>query len=339
LLLSKAILRRFTPDAETMDRRLKARVSRSEFFALALSLSLVGCFIWVYTQVKVPPNDYGVYLRTVAGDFRDYYYAYWLWPVFWLFEKLPLFVGYAIWSAVSIASVFFAGRVFGGRVALALLSFQMLYVVYLGQIIGIIIGGLALCWWALAHKRWDLAGLGLILASTKIHTGATLGLLLLVLAPITWRQRLRVLLVPAVVVVLSLVVYPRWPLDALENLGTNPANDWGSIALWRWIGPWALLLWAPPLLLRLSPAKRLVALTATMALALPYFQQTDLLALYVLPIGWFPVLLGNLGYLFFSIQWDALQMLFLVPLVVYLSLIIPETYKALRSKWRSASKD
>lgn len=321
-----------------MDRRLKARVSWSEFFALALSLSLVGCFIWVYTQVEVPPNDYDVYLRTVAGDFRDYYYAYWLWPVFWLFEKLPLFMGYALWSAVSIVGVFFAGRVFGGRVALALLSFQMMYVVFLGQIIGIIISGLALCWWALAHKRWDLAGFGLILASTKIQTGATLGLLLLVLAPITWRQRLRVLLVPAVVLALSLAAYLRWPLDALENLRANPANDWGSIAPWRWIGPYALLLWLPPLLLRLSPTKRVVALTATMALGLPYFQQTDLLALYVLPIGWLPVLLGNLGYLFFSIYWDALQMLFVVPLLVYLLVVLPEVYKSVRKRRGRESK-
>jgi hypothetical protein len=75
-----------------------------------------------------------------------------------------------------------------------------------------------------------------------------------------------------------------------------------------------------------------------MALGLPYFQQTDLLALYVLPIGWLPVLLGNLGYLFFSIYWDALQMLFIVPMVVYLSLIIPEAYKAFRSRWRRTSK-
>jgi hypothetical protein len=77
-----------------------------------------------------------------------------------------------------------------------------------------------------------------------------------------------------------------------------------------------LLFWLPPVLLSLSRARRFMALAAASALGLPYFQQTDLLFLFTLPVGW-PVLLGNLGYFFAVYQWLALQALAIVPLVIY----------------------
>jgi hypothetical protein len=52
-----------------------------------------------------------------------------------------------------------------------------------------------------------------------------------------------------------------------------------------------------------------------------------LLALFVLPVGWLPVLLGNLGFLFFKFQFDALQFLGLIPLLIYAALILPATYR------------
>jgi hypothetical protein len=331
-------LSRLDTDAQVIERRLKARISPWELFALTLALSLLAAFVWTHSSLGILPNDFLTYLRTASGDFRGYYYAYWMLPVFSLLAQIPSLVAYAFWAAINIVCVFFAARVFGGRVPLALLSFQMLYVAFVGQIMGIITGGLALLWWGLHRRNWILAGFGLTIACTKFHIGIIGGAILLLMVDIPWRKRLQVLIIPAIVFAISLVIYPLWPLDVVNTIRTTPANDWGSIALWRWIGPYALLLWIPPLLLPLSRTQRIAALTVTMTLALPYFQQTDLLALFILPIGWIYVLLGNLGYLFFAVYWEGLQILVVVPLLVYATIIFPAFFRWLTSLRRHAAE-
>lgn len=192
----------------------------------------------------------------------------------------------------------------------------MFYSLIYGNIAGLIVGGLALCWWGLASRKWHVAGLGIALASAKFQTGLTGTLLLPLMADITWRDRLQVMTVPVLIWLASLVIYAGWLLQLMNNLIAHPPNDLASISLWRWLGPWALLLWLPPLLLRLKPGRRLIALAAAMGLALPYFQQTDLLFLLAMPVGWVG-LLGNLGYFMGVYGWVALQMLAILPLTVY----------------------
>jgi len=255
-MLAHHHLDRLATTGKEIGRRLRARISPWELFALALALSLLGGFVWTHLSLNILPNDFYVYLRTASGDFSGYYYAYWMLPVFALLALLPPLVAYAIWGVFNILCIFFATRIFGGRTSLNLLSFQMLYVAFIGQIIGVIAAGLALLWWGLHRRRWALAGLGLTIACTKFHIGLIVGSILLLIADISWRERLRVLVVPAVVLALSLVIYPMWPLDVLATIRNTPANDWGSISLWRWIGPSALFLWIPALLLPLLPADR-----------------------------------------------------------------------------------
>lgn len=326
-------LRYFSATANEIDARLRARLTRWELFALVFALCMSGVFVWVHYQLETEPFDYNVYIRATQGDLVDFYYADWVLPLFWLLAKLPFLAGYFIWGIVGVLSVFFAARVFGGNAALALLTYQMLYILFFGQIAGILVGGLALAWWAMAHKRWDLAGFGFLIACTKFQLGVTFGLLLWLAADITWRQRLRALLLPAVLVILSLVIDPLWPLDLLARIQENPPNDLGSISFWRWLGPIVLLFWIPPLLLSLPANKRLLALAATWAFTLPYFQQTDLLTLFVLPVGWLPVLLGNLGYLFSIYHYSVFQLLGIVPLLIYASIIGPALYKLIRRQF------
>ena len=337
-MLAHRQLDRLTANGEEIVRRLRARISPWELFALALALGMLGVFVWTHWSLRTYPTDFYVYLRAAEGEFLGYYYAYWILPLFSLLALLPPFVAYAIWGTVSILCVFIASRVFGGRTTLTLISFQMLYVAFVGQIIGVITVGLALLWWGLNRRRWNLAGLGLAIACTKMHVGIIVGSILLLIADISWRERLRILIVPAIVLALSLVVYPMWPLDVLANMRATPVNDWGSITLWRWIGPYALFLVIPPLVLPLTKPQRLVALTATMALALPYFQQTDLLMLFILPIGWAYIILGNLGYLYFAMYWEGVQSLVVVPLLIYASIIFPAVWRLIGSRRASTSK-
>ena len=333
-MLTHRLLDRLAADGEDISRRLRARISFWELFALILALALLAVSAHFQTVLGILPVDMRFFLNTSRGDFSDFYYAYWILPLFSLLALLPPMLAYAIWATVNILGVFFAARVFGGRVPLALLSFQMLYVIFVGQIVGLICAGLALLWWALKSKRWELAGLGLSIACTKFHIGVILGAAILMVADISWRKRLRVLIIPAIVLALSLVIYPMWPLDLVETIRSSPANQWGSIALWRWIGPFALVLWIPPLFLPLSRPQRLAALTATTALAVPYFQQTDLLTLFVLPIGWAYVLAGNVGYLFFAVFWDWIWVLSIAVFLAYSSIIFPALWRFAASRAR-----
>lgn len=243
-------------------------------------------------------------------------------------------MGYVhIWDMFNIAGIWFAARVFGGRGGLALISYQMLYTLFVGQIAGIVVGCLALLWWGLANRRWHWAGVALVIATAKYQLGGLGGLFLLMLAAPAWREKWRVLIIPALVAIGSLIVYPMWIVEEFHRIQTIPPNDWGSITLWRWIGAWGLLLFIPPLLTPLSKEKRLISLLTTSALALPYFQHTDLLFLFTMPIGWF-TLLGSAGYGLPIWGWNGVQITAPIILsMLYGTIFIPEIY----NKWRKKS--
>jgi hypothetical protein len=306
-----------------MDARLRRRPTRWEAFALALAFGTLGLFLWLDHSLHYIPFDYNIYIETAHGNLLQFYYPDWILPLFWLLAKLPPLVGFGFWSTVNILCLFFAGRVFGGRAALTLLTFQFFYSLFLGQINGLMAGGLALGWWAMAHKKWTLAGFGFWLAATKLQIGLPFGLLLWLAADADWRGRLRVLVLPCLLTLASFVFYPDWPFHLVERIQAYAPYDWGSISLWRYFGPGALLFLLPPLLLPLAKGRRLLALAAAIPLALPYFQSADLLILYIFPIGWVPLVLGNLGFLFFVYQFAVLRLLWIVPLVVYISLLFP----------------
>ena len=320
-----------TFNAAVIRRRVRAKITRFEFFAIAFCAGMLLAFTWVQSTGAFPPYDYNNYINSAVGNFSFYYYGYWFVPVFSLIHALPGPIGYILWGLLNIAGVWLAARVFGGSAGWALISYQMIYTVFYGQISGVIVGGLALLWWGMAAGRWPVAGLGMIIALTKYTFGLPLALALWLLAEVSWWDRLKVLIIPVAVGLVSLVVYPLWPVQLLHTLASNPPNSDGSIALWRWIGPLALLLWLPVLTLPMPTTPRVILLTATLALALPYFQQTDLVALYILPIGWL-ALLGNLGYFYPLFGWSALQFLALIPLVVYVLTLAPHIAQ-LRARW------
>lgn len=310
-----------------MDRRIQAPPSLWEAFAILLDLAVVGVF--VYLEPNALHYDLDNYLKVAHGDFSFYYYAYWMVPLFSVLGQLPVTPVYIAWSILSVVAVLFAVRVLGGSAVAVLVSYQMFYVLFQGQLTGLVVGALGLLWWGMAHRRWNVAGLGMIVAATKFQTGILFGVILWLLAPLTWRERLMILIVPSAVALLSLVLYPGWFFTTIAVIQNNPPDVSGSLALWRWLGPAALLLWLPPLVLPLVRDKRIIALAAAATLAVPYFQQTDLLALFVLPIGWLSWL-GNLGYLIILLDNAALQMLAVVPLVVYGMIIVPAVITRVR---------
>lgn len=283
---------------------------------------MAGVALWLYSRQTAALSDFVNYRSAGGGEFGYYYYAYWLVPFLTLLQRLPFYLSAALWLMLNIAGLWAAARVMGGNAALALLTYQALYLLYYGQIGGIIAGGLALAWWGMAHRKWGWAGLGLLIAAVKFQSGLLLGAFLWLLAPLTWRERLKALVVPVLGACASVLVYPGWPLQWLQRLQDNPANDYGSISLWPWLGPAVLLLFVPPVLIRLDQPRRFLALAAAACLAVPYFQQADLVNLFILPLGWLAAL-GNLGFLFIPFGWTALKLLALLPALVYLAAFWP----------------
>lgn len=303
---------------ERMDARLRARFGKWEFFALVLAIAFTLGFAYMDMAFDYGGfNDYREFMSATQGEYGGFFYGFWIMPVLQALNLLPIHLGYVLWGVLNIAGVWYAARVFGGNVTLTLVSYQMLYVVFYGNIAGIVVGALALMWWALHHRRYGLAGFAFLIAAAKFQLGVPLGLVMLALVDMTWRNRLIVVIVPVVGALLSLLLYPNWPLDLYKWSQRVPPNTAGSISLWRWIGPLALILWIPPLALKMPTGHRLVAIAATLALASPYFQQTDLVALYALPTGWIP-LLGNLGYVFIGFEWAGFAVLTIIPVILYI---------------------
>ncbi len=313
----KAFAAAITCDAEAISARLRQRLSLAEAAGFGLGLAMAFVFIWLHTQGRVVLYDFENYLAAAGGDYSNYYYAYWLLPVFSLLTRLPFHAAYLLWAAASMLAVWFAARVFGGNAALALFSYQLLYSLYYGQVTALLAGGLGLLWWGVANRRWWVAGLGLALAASKFQSGALFAGVLFLSAVIGWRERVKMLALPGAALVISLLLYPGWPLRILAVMQSNPANADGSLSLWRWVGAWALLVFLPPLVLPLPRQARLWMWLAAVPLGLPYFQQADLIELFVLPAGWLPVLAGNLAYLYLPFGHIALQMMFILPLGLY----------------------
>lgn len=309
----------FDLDADGIEARLLRKPSLIEAFAVAFPIALALAFAYLNASAAMPfAPDFDVYMLTTRGSFAEFYYAYWSLPIFQFLALLPGdHTAYLVWCVVNVLGVWFASRVFAGRAPLALLSYQMLFSCFYGQITGLIIAGLALLWWSLHRRRWLLAGVGAALALIKWQMGIPLCVALVLLAHVSWYDRLRTLWVVLVILLFSLVAYPNWVVIVLDRLRVQPPIRFGDVSLWGYFGIFSLVLWLPTLLLPMSSGRRYAAICTTGALAVPYFQQTGLLALFVLPLGWFP-LLGNLPYLFFWVRNTQLEFVSLVPLLAYL---------------------
>jgi len=306
-----------------INKRISKKVSLGEAIALLVVLFIALYFLITKTGYYW---DYEVFLKTTEGDFINYYYGYWLLPIFNLLSFLPFDISYGLWILLSIAGVFFAARVFNGNTILALLSYQMSYALFWGQISGIICGFLGLFWWAIHNKKWHISGFAILIAAAKPQSGGGFVFLLWILAKTDWKNKIQTLLIPVLGFLASLLLYPGWILDVFSRIGG--AYTWGNITLWQWIGPFSLTLFIPFLIIRKVDQKYFLAFASACILSFPYFLQTDLLTLFIFPVGKIPVLLGYLPAIMPQfLGYHGQKIGFLVPLFIYVSILIPEFFK------------
>ncbi len=151
---------RFTADGPIMTRRMRRPPGRLEAFAVLLCLGFVVIMFVLTNTTKSFEGapDYNYYINAVHGDFTEYRYMHWMLPVFTVLDVLPYYLGYLLWGSAAVLGMTIAARIFGARVPAALLTYQMFFAIFYGQITGIIAGSLALFWWAMARRKWDTAG-------------------------------------------------------------------------------------------------------------------------------------------------------------------------------------
>jgi len=319
-------------DIDAMDRRLRARLSYIEFAGLVLGCAMIAIFVYLMRIKAGGPVDFIYYMNDTIR--LHFVYGYWLLPVFELLRLLPLEVAYVLWCLINLCGAFFAVRVFGGKPGLVIMSYQLLTCFYYGQISGFLAGGFALGWYGITHKRWDLAGAAFMFVAAKYQVGVPLGLLFVWYSGIPFKKWLRLLPMPIIIFVLSLMIYPAWPALSMIKMSSMTNYLHLGITFWIYLGTWALLFWIPALLLPISKTHRFLALFCLASFAVPYFQHIDLLTLFAFPLGWLPAI-GYVGVLFPFLDMTAIRLTAIVPFSIYLLIILPASIRWIRSLRKS----
>jgi hypothetical protein len=171
------------------------------------------------------------------------------------------------------------------------------------------------------------------LAFIKPQLGLPLILGVALTADTSWKNRILSTLPSFIVLGLSLLAYGFWPAGLLDRLQNAPPNTVASITLWQYIGPVAALLWLGVFIPGLDRNQRMMMVAATSALALPYYQHTGLLTLFMFPVGQLG-LLSNIAYAQVFLDWAGVRLSVIVPLLAYEWML----WQAYRN-WRTRNTD
>jgi hypothetical protein len=83
--------------------------------------------------------------------------------------------------------------------------------------------------------------------------------------------------------------------------------------LWIWMGPWALILWIPAILVPMSNKSRALVVLSTSLLTMPYVPVYSQLSLFLFPMPVFVWIFGALPWLQPIFGNDIFKVGFLVP--------------------------
>lgn len=319
---------------QTITWKIFQKIRLGEWVGLILAFTILIVFA-LYQSEIVYPVDLVNYLNAARHTFQGYYYLpTWL-PLFGLLARLPLSAAWFIWGTLNVLGFWFAWRVFGGS-TWAWFTATLFFVLFYGQITGILAAGVAVFWVALRRDHWLLAGIGACMALTKYQWGFPLLIVLGWLAQRPKRTYFLTTCVTFVIIGVCLGLYPEWLTTFATRYNLYPPNDQASISLWRYVGPASLILWGLPFLLRLDTVKRLNLLFLAIPLVTPYFQPHDLLVWFAFPLGIWP-LLSNLTFVLLS-YWglDGLRWLALLPLLLYIYHLVSPSSSTFQSFFNPA---
>lgn len=273
--------------------------------------------------------DYDTYLRTVNGNDSEWFYADYLLPLFQILNFFPRNVGLIILNIFNIIGIYLATRILGGNRLLCFLSYPFFFMIYYGQVDGLIVGGIGWMAYSLQHQKNGQAALAWLLILIKIQMGIILGPALLYVYA-TPTQRWQVIKITALLFGASQILWPAWAFHWFyHTLFTDNLNHIFSISLWPYTGALILLLWIPPLLS--SPPRHMRWFAATFLLTTPYINPNGLLSLLVFPLGW----VGWLVQIHFFTGPKGGILFQLVPFLIYLwHLPTWWQHNLLRQRWK-----
>ena len=264
----------------------------------SLLLASLSVALWLVYAALGPGQDFLGY-QSFALHLADYNLARGIYSAPWLgllvapLAVLPGRWGYLLLLGLTLAAGVLAARSLGGKPFVLMLSAQMSWVLWWGQIDGLTLIALLLAVLGYTRRSWPLLAAALILAAIKPHVVA-----IPVLALWWWTpgSRLKSLAAAGALVALSLAAWGNWPAVLAERLvpfsqSTN-YHPWNAT-----LGPIALPLFVPALLVPLGRPQRLLALAATAMLVSPYMPYYSTLLLLAFPLPWPLLALAFLGYL------------------------------------------
>jgi hypothetical protein len=312
---------------------IKTPLSREWKIAIGLAFGL-----WIFYAFMSPGLDYyGCYTRMVrqSGDLALVGTSYpwtlnpaWIIPFLAPFIYLPGKIGLIVFMGCTLAITLIGTAVFKGRPIIALLSNQMWWVLYWGQIEGFGILALVLGWYALKKNSWWMMTLALLLGAFKPQ---------LTLIPILlmwwWSGKARwpSLAVCILVFAFSVVIWGPWPYWYYKGIigfvGDNHYALWNAS-----IGYWALPLFIPALLLPMDRLQRIKVVAATTMLCNPYMPYYSTLPLLVFALPWPAYIFAFSGYLVTLIgprlAWNSIVMMPILILVwAYTPYLLRGIYK------------
>ena len=285
-------------------RKIGSIITATPYWPIAAALGMMVFF--------APHEDWHGDLIAFRNYPEELWHPYW---AKWLFSLLtfpPEIIAYIALSIISILSFYFASQVFEGRTWVIFLSFPFSWTLYYGQIDSIVIAGLALAFWALKSERGFWMGVGFVLASIKPQLALPLALTIYY-----WSSdRIRALIVPVIVFIISLIQWGFWIPDwVLQLFNTEYLTSLSrNMSLWTVIGPFVFLAWIPVVFVDLPRWRKVILIAATTAATMPYFPLPSLVLLLVMPV---PAWVWALSFL------PAIGMLFTFDVYGVVSLLVP----------------
>ncbi len=243
-----------------------------------------GCYTWMVTNSR-PLSSVANGVWTLNPPWQNFFMA----P----FVMTPGRFGYYLFIIASIIMVLYAAYYFRGHAILTLLSSQMFWVLYWGQLEGWGVLGAVLALKAVEAQSWLLMFISLAISSFKPQVS------LIPVLYLWWtsgRARWKSMAAMIVLFIASLVIWGPWPVWYMQGItgfvGDQHFGSWNASIGWI-----AMPLFIPALLLPMERKKRILALTATTLLASPYLPFYSTLFLLTLEIPWWIYPFAFLGYI------------------------------------------
>lgn len=222
------------------------------------------------------------------GDYSHVVTPYWSLFLSYLPARLPDPFGYFVWIMVGAFLVMVTASYFKSPLLMVLLSYQMNWVLFYGQVDPYVIFGIGLGYFAVKRSKPLLIGVAISLLLIKPQFGILLAIYYFFSSPSKWKT----LLISIIPVLLSLVAWPGWPerllFEQLAAFMDQPPQAFTntSLGLPIWAG---MILSILVLIIPLKFRDKVPVLLATNLLVSPYstiYSQLSLLSLG-LPKGFY----------------------------------------------------